>query len=379
MNQLNKKIKILHIINSLGMGGAENWLRYVLKYINKAKYQIDILVHEKKQGYEEEIKQQYNFNVIHVPFSNNLWKYGKDFCAILKCHGPYDIIHSHLAIAGFHAFWGHKSRVPVRLAHSHTGDKELETATLVKKIGMQVSKYLIQRYATAGIAVSEVSAERFGREWKKDPRWRILYCGIDLIPFKEQNSGGILRQMLNIPPDDLVVGHVGRFTSEKNHLFLLDIFKHVLEKQPNSCLLLIGDGPLRHECMRKAASMGIDRKVVFSGIRDDVEKLMLQVMDIFMLPSLYEGLPLVLLEAQAAGLPCILSEPVTEEADVIKPLMKRLSLNEKAEAWADAAVNGKNLREKISPSEAMSLMEKSRFNIAISSRELTDYYDFLLK
>jgi glycosyltransferase involved in cell wall biosynthesis len=370
-------LRVLHILNSLGFGGAESWLRHLLHCSDQSKYLIDIMVHEERPGYAEEIKN-YGGEIILCPYSINPLRYGKNFKNLLRLHGPFDIVHSHLGMGGFHAWWAHQAGVPVRVVHNHTDDRELIKSSIIKKIGIKASQYLISQYATAGIAVSQAAANRFGKSWGTDSRWRILYCGIDLVPFKKSDNLIKVRQKLGIPTDYLVVGHVGRFTQEKNHTFLLDIFLKLLDFEPNSLLLLVGDGLLRPDIEVRAKNLGIEGKVMFTGIRQDVEELMLGAMDVFLLPSLYEGLPLVLLEAQAAGLPCIISNIITEEAAVVCPLMKRLSLTQNPAIWARKIIDCRNVKRNPETDNHLKLMEDSEFNIRNSSLKLFNLYNELI-
>jgi glycosyltransferase involved in cell wall biosynthesis len=378
MQTRKRKIRILHVLHSLGFGGAEKWFLHMLNHIDTRRYQIDVMIHEERDGYADEIKKL-GANIITCQFSALPWVYGKAFRGILRRFGPYDIMQSHLATAGFHCLWAYQEGVPVRLVHKHTDEGlELLQARVLKRIGVRVSHFLISRYATAGIAVSRSAAQLFGRRWEEDSRWQLLYLGIDSIQFRENLNPGKLRQELGIPDDSVVIGHVGRFTKEKNHEFLLDIFAKVLELQPQAVLLLVGDGPLRPEVEAKAKGMGLAGTVLFAGLRKDVPALMRGVMDVLVLPSLYEGLPLALMETQTAGLPSIISSKVTAEADIIKPLITRLPLNDSPRTWAQTIIQAANAGRVIKAEQALSIMEQSPFNIENSCKKLLEIYDDLL-
>ena len=370
-------MKILHILHSLGIGGAESWLRHLLRYRNREKYQIDVMIHEERLGYSEEIRNL-GGDIFLCPYSSNPLIYGKNFKNVLRREGPFDIVHSHMGMGGFHAWWAKQAGVPVRIVHNHTDDRELKNAGLQKKIGVIISKQLMFRYASAGIAVSQIASQRFGQNFASDDRWQILYCGIDLTRYEIQGKSQQLRPDLGIPMDSIVVGHVGRFNQQKNHVFLLDIFEKILQLEPNSILLLIGDGELRAEIENKAKTLGLAKNIIFTGVRKDVEKIMTGVMDVFLLPSLYEGLPLVLLEAQAAGLQCIISETVSEETDVIKPAIIRISLNKAPAYWAKLVIETIKTKGGLTQEESFKIMEKSKFNIKASSARIFELYDKLM-
>ena len=165
--------------------------------------------------------------------------------------------------------------------------------------------------------------------------------------------------------DKLVIGHVGRFQPAKNHSFLLDIFSLVHERRPDSALLLVGDGDLRAECEEKAAALGLSDSVIFTGNRSDVPEL-LQAMDVFAFPSVWEGLPVTLIEAQAAGLPCYVSSNVSGDADV-SPLIEHLPIGDAA-IWADKLLNAPPRRD------VTEYIVRAGFDARTSAEKMTELY-----
>jgi len=213
---------------------------------------------------------------------------------------------------------------------------------------------LLKIGATAGLGVSEKAAKSlFGDNWKTDTRWRVSHLGIDLEPFSRPVDSPKIRAELGIPEHAFVVGHVGRFFPQKNHTFLLDIAKQVCATKTEAMFLLVGDGPLRNAMEVKAEKLGIFRHVKFVGIRDDVVRLMKGVMDVLLLPSLYEGFPLVLMEAQAAGLRCFITDTISAETDIFPHLVTRLSLTDSASIWAESVTKGRRLAESEIQPDAM--------------------------
>ena len=236
-------------------------------------------------------------------------------------------------------------------------------------------KHLIISHATVGLAVSRKAAEAlFGSTWEADQRWRVLHCGLDLESFRCSVVYNTARTQLGLPEDAFVIGHVGRFVEVKNHGFLIQVLLELVKHEPKTYLLLVGDGPLRSAIEQQVTQAGLVDRVVFAGSRSDVPYLMLSAMDAFLFPSLYEGLGLVLIEAQAAGLACILSDVVPEEADIVKPLVYRLSLLQPAAVWAEAVLATRNVEPVIAPTAALEIVQKSVFNISRSVEQLEQIY-----
>jgi len=213
---------------------------------------------------------------------------------------------------------------------------------------------LIDRCATAGLAVSsEAAISLFGENWNADPRWRLSRLGIELEPFCCPVDCEETRSELRISPHAFVVGHVGRFFEQKNHEFLLEIAEVVCALRPEVIFLLVGDGPLRRKMEDRAKELGIHSRIRFAGVRGDIPRLMKGAMDVLLFPSLYEGFPVVLMEAQAAGLPCIISDVITEEIDLVPHLIHRLSLQADAARWAEFVAQSVPLDAKMPHIEAM--------------------------
>jgi glycosyltransferase involved in cell wall biosynthesis len=193
---------------------------------------------------------------------------------------------------------------------------------------------LLRRSATKGFACSTEAGEAlYGSSWRRDSRWSVFPCGIDLDPFREPARTS-LREELGIPRGSFVVGHVGRFVELKNHLFLVDIAQAAVALGSPIHFLLVGDGELREVIEQRVAERGLRSAFTFAGLRSDVAALMTSAMDAFVLPSRREGLPVVLVEAQAAGLPCLVADTVSPESKVVDGLLFWESLRASPEVWA---------------------------------------------
>ena len=237
-------------------------------------------------------------------------------------------------------------------------------------------KRWIHRHATTGLAASrEAALALFGESWEDDPRWTLLYCGIDLDPFRSQPDRDEVRRELRLPVGAIVVGHVGRFDEQKNHDFLIDIASAMARRSADIYYLLLGDGPLRERIRRKAERAGIADRVIFAGVRADVPRVMLGAMDLLFMPSHHEGLPLVLIEAQAAGLPCVISSVISPETDVVGHLIRRLPLSLSADEWAGEALNMLKLAQLKPGPTPVSAVVDSQFNILRCISSLKAVYE----
>jgi len=333
-----RPLRILHVVGRMQRGGVETWLMHVLRGIDRERFQMDFLVETTEPGAYDADARALGSNVIPCLDSHNPWRYRRHFAQVLREHGPYEVIHSHEHFFSGHLLrLAHAANVPIRIAHSHNDTSGQEAqAGLPRKAYVSLMKRWIARYATGGIAVSRNAAvDLFGTDWQRRPQHWLLPCGIDLTPFTSPIDQRAIRAEFGVPADAFVIGHVGRFVEQKNHSFLIDIFAAVAKRQPNARLLLVGEGPLRPEIEARVARAGLTAQVIFAGGRNDVPRLMRGTMDLFLLPSLYEGLPVVGIEAQAAALPFILSDTITREVVRFPDRTRFLSLASPPAVWAD--------------------------------------------
>jgi glycosyltransferase involved in cell wall biosynthesis len=377
MSRSESPIRILHVLGGMVRGGVETWLMHILRHIDRDRFRMDFLVHTTQPcAYDDEIRAL-GSQIIPCLDPPRPWFYARNLKRILRERGPYDIVHSHVHhYSGFVLRLAQQAGVPVRMAHSHNDTSSVEAdAGLMRRGYLTLMKRWIARHATVGLAASRLAAsDLFGPVWETDPRWQILHYGIDLTPFRNPVAPAAVRAELGIPAEAFVMGHVGRFVKQKNHAFLVDIAAEVAKREPMIRLLLVGDGPLRPVIEQKVIQKGLADQVVFAGLRPDIPRLMLGAMDVFVLPSLHEGLPVVGLEVQAARLPFVLSDVVAEELDEVKSLVRRLSLSLPASAWAEAILAVRDAAPAITQPDALAMMEKSSFNIQTSVKLLKETY-----
>ena len=371
-------IRILHVVGGMNRGGVETWLMHVLRNIDRDRFQMDFLVHtEKPCPYDDEARAL-GSKIIPCLSPSKPWLYGRNFKRILREYGPYDIVHSHVHhFSGYVLYLAKQAGVAVRIAHSHNDTSVIDAkAKLYRHLYLALTKWLINRYSTLGLSASrQVARVLFNTDEKTDPRWQILYCGIDLKPFYNPVDSVAVRAEFGIPPDAFVVGHVGRFEEQKNHNFLIEIATEIAKREPKMHLLLVGDGSLRSEIQQKVINNHLANCVTFTGLRSDIPQLMLGAMDMFLLPSTHEALGLVLIEAQAAGVPCVFSDVIPEEANAVKPLVRQVSLSKSASDWAEAAISAKSSALAITKANTLTILENSPFNISVSVQKLTEVYE----
>lgn len=310
--------KVIHVLGKLDAGGVESWLVNLLKNTDSKKIRHEFLLQKPGKGfYDEEII--FGGGKIHHCLNNgNPFIYSLNLYKILKLIRP-DIIHSHVHVfSGLVLFVAFLCGVKIRISHSHSDTRNKESkASVLRKIYIYIMKKLIGCFATHKLAVSEKAAECvYGLNWQMQKNITIMPCGIDISKFNPNLKDHTLRQQIGIPNDAFVIGHVGRFVEAKNHSFLIDVFNEVSQKNDNVYLVLVGNGPLLIEIQKKVEELGLKDKVKFLGLRKDVPILMLNIFDIFLFPSLWEGLPLTLVEAQLSGLYCLASKEITPQVDI---------------------------------------------------------------
>ena len=368
--------RILHVVYQMERGGAETWLMHVLRHIDRSRFRFDFLVHVAKQrAYDDEILSL-GGRLFHAPHPSKMWAYGRYVRRVLRDEGPFAAVHCHT-----HLFDGHVLRlsaragIPLRIVHSHNSAFDRPPG-LLHEMYARINRHWMTKYVTRGLACSEVAAvAEFGGRWKADPRWSILPYGHDFAPFRASFDPREVRRELGIPADARVVGHVGRFFPQKNHAFLVKIAREVVAHNPRVHFLLVGDDTLMPRIREQVAAAGIEKRVTFAGVRSDVPRLMLAAMDLFLFPSLHEGLPLALTEAQAAGLPCVCSDVITPESDVIPALIRRVPLAETAAAWAGIVQGILDSPTAITKADALAAVEESPFNLFKTIGQLERLYD----
>lgn len=321
-------IRVAHVMGKMLGGGVESVVMNYYRHIDRKRVQFDFLVDEDSTVVPRQEIESFGGRVFEVPPYQYSVAYGRALEGLFKSE-RWPIVHSHInALSVFPLRSAKRVGVPVRIAHSHsTGGK----GEHVKNVAKTVLRKFSNVYPTHRFACS-----RYAGEWLfgKDANFEVVYNAIELERFAfNADIRANMRADLGLDNDAFVVGHVGRFMPQKNHDFLIGVFAELVNLRPDSVLLCVGNGELRSAVEASVADRGLSDKVMFLGQRGDVNQFY-QVFDAFVLPSLYEGLCLVGIEAQVAGLPCFLSDRITREVNVTGTV--RFLPIEDVRAWVEA-------------------------------------------
>ena len=329
-------IRVLHVVGSMDRGGVETWLMNVLRGTDRTQVAMDFLVHRDARGaYDDEI-EALGARIWRCPGTDQPLGYARRFGRALEANGPYQIVHSHVFwYSGWVLYLARRAGVPTRIAHSHTGGMA-KTDAAWRRLYERTMRASIAANATAGFGISDAAGRAlFGTRWGVDPRWQLLLYGFDFSRFRIPVDRAAVRAKLGIPAGRRLVGHVGRFSAVKNHAFLVRVFRRLVDRGCDAHLLLVGGGELEHAIRRQVAELGLSDRVTLTGVQSDVAPL-LRTMELKLFPSHYEGLGIVLLEAQAAGIPTLAASAVPPEAAVVPGLVEYRPLADGEEAWAAA-------------------------------------------
>ena len=302
--------RILHVIGSMNMGGAENFIMNLYRNIDRNKYQFDFISHD--EGiFDNEIKKL-GGRIYYLKYINKIGplKYKKQLSDFFKKHCEYEIMHTHVdQTSGIVLDVARKYNFKKLIAHSHSTSN---SNNIIVKLYKNILQKKIIKYSTNKLACTEDSAKWLYKNNKSE----IINNGIDIDKYRFNNIyRDNIRDELNIPKEAIIIGHVGRFNEVKNHKMIIDIFINYHKNHFNSFLLLVGDGPLRENIQRDLENNEIKKYIKFLGIREDTNKIY-SAMDIFIFPSFYEGFPVTLIEASINGLPILASDTITKQVNI---------------------------------------------------------------
>jgi glycosyltransferase involved in cell wall biosynthesis len=364
-----KPIRIIYPLYDLQSSSLSNWLMGILRRLDPKHFKVDFLLHNPSPGYFAEEARDLGARIIYCPNPAALWTYIPEFKKIIRDYGPYGVIHCHMSNLSFHMMIAHDAGIPVRISHIH-----MEWLKGAKGIGLKpklkwlfyryLNPSLMIKYSSGILAVSKQAAQStLGPKIKSARNIEILPCGLELDDFDRNIDRGKIRQEFQIPESALVIGHAGRFSWEKNQSFLIKLAKEIEKVEPNMRLLLLGEGPLQEQIKVEAVKANLSQKVIFAGHRPDIPEIMRGAMDVFVFPSLFEGLGMALVEAQASGLPCIVSENILDEAICTDFLVQRISLEGPVQSWVSAILNTRGNNLEANRIRALEAIKNTFFNI----------------
>ena len=363
-------IRVLQVIGIMNRGGAEAMIMNLYRNVDRTRVQFDFVEHSQEHAAFDDEILGLGGKIYRCPryTGKNHLAYIKWWKAFLDKHaGEYRIVHGHIGSTASIYLGIAKHYGLFTIAHSHGANGSLSLKTAVYRTISFWTRYIADSFFACS---DQAGQDRYGLGVvKKVDQYRILNNAIDTQRFAFDLSirAGI-RKLFGYA-DELVIGHVGRFDVAKNQSFLLDIFSEIDKREPNAKLLLVGDGPLRKQIETKVAALGLSDRVIFTGVRSDVADLM-QAMDILVFPSKNEGLPVTLVEAQAAGLPCVISDSIPKDAVITKNLVTTLSLQDSPEKWAEHVLS----RKQEARSDHSEEVKAAGFDIRETAKWLEEFY-----
>ncbi len=367
-SEYNKPIKVLHIFNYFNQGGIENFVMNVYRNIDRSKIQFDFAFPTNKKGYFDDEAISLGANIYFFDSEKKSFlNYYRNLKRIIKKHGPYSAVHSHIYyFSGFILLIARLCGVKIRISHSHE-TKKGRKETLIRKLYENVMRKLIKANATNWLSCSDLAGQYvFG----ENIQYQVLYNGIDLNRFTFREAArNRIREELGITNKKVIL-NVGRFAEQKNHSFIIKIFKQLLESSEDYRLVMIGGGPLEENIREKCKEYNIIDKCIFLHNIQNTEDYYCAA-DVFLLPSLYEGMGIVCIEAQATGLPMVLSTEVTSEIKLTN-LVHYLNLNDSVVEWCERIE--KVIETRISRVDYNQQFIGSAFDIKSTVKDLTKIY-----
>ena len=338
-------IRILQVMGGMNRRGAESFIMNIYRKIDRSKVQFDFLVYtDDKQDFEDEINSL-GGRVIHMPCSSGFGaiKSIGMIRDVIRKYGPYKAIHAQ-TLMNIAYVWLAARKFPgvVRMAHSHNTRNRVVASGVVKTYEF-LAKFIIRHYSQIMFACGEDAGQYlFGKRFRRDGI--ILKNGIDLDVYTKLDKGAIaaIRKSLRLD-GQLVIGSVARFNKVKNHSFMLRIASALKKQGVSFLMVFVGNGPDEQNVRKNVENAGLQNEIVFAGLRSDIDNIM-HTFDVFLMPSHFEGNPVTLVEAQAAGLPCVITDNITDEMDMGLGLIHKLPLSERADTWASKIVEASKHR-----------------------------------
>lgn len=362
-------IRVLHSVSNMDRAGIETMLMNYYRHIDREKIQFDFLCNKKKPGaYDEEIYKM-GGKIYHTPGLNpaKYPQYLKYMKQLFESHKEYRIVEAHNGALGVYALHAAKvNKIPVRIFHAHGASITKDWKLPIKLVCKAMLPANMNYYFSCGIAAARCY---FGDKVVDNNDYELIPNAIEVERFIfDKKIRDTMRKKYGFENKN-IIGHVGRFMTQKNHSFLIDVFEKVAQQDKNAMLVLLGDGELQSEIQKKVSEKGLSDKVYFAGNVGNANEWY-NVFDIFVLPSIWEGLPVVGVEAQANDLPCIFSDTITTEIGLSEKA-EFLSLQESVSVWVQSILNGfKNSTRK----DNTQLITDNNYNIKYEAMKLQGRY-----
>jgi len=327
-------MRVLHVVGDMDCGGVATMIMSYYRQIDRRKVQFDFVVWKPgEQDFSSEIREL-GGRVFHVaaPAPVQVPRHVCDLVRTMRREGPFVAVHAHNMHHGAVALMAAAvAGIGVRVCHSHNSYENLRISFWRK------ARHTLMKMAIRTCSSSHAGRYLYGNHWAESGKATVLPNAFDIDPYVsfDRDKRMALRKELGVPERALVLGHVGRFASQKNHAFLVSVMKTLMSLDSDVYLVLVGDGPLRRQIENEVVSSGLEGRVRFLGMRSEIPQL-LNVFDVFVFPSLYEGLGIAVIEAQAAGVPCVVSSAVPSEVDLGLGLVKFLNLSGSLHEWCAA-------------------------------------------
>ena len=358
-------MKVLHVLRHFNHGGIECWLeRLMMAWPRDSRPEFHFALEESNFGVLAPRMQALGARLHHCPPPRQAAKAASSLLSVLADHGPFRAIHCHNHHASaFNLAVAAQLGIPIRASHSHADFRSAPgSKSGLRRCYAATARLALRALANVRLAVSKGAAADLFVGGAPDVE--LLPCGIDFQPFFDPSAHRDASRFTLI--------HVGRLVPEKNHSFLLKVVRELARHEPGTQLWLVGDGPLRSSLVAESASLGITDRVHFWGARNDIADLLASA-DVFVFPSISEGLGLAAIEAQAAGLPVVLAQHLPEELDVFPSHCFRLALDLPIEQWVNSILNSRDLAP-LSSAERLARLAQSEFSIHANVRSLSQVY-----
>lgn len=359
-------IRILHSVSNMDRAGVETMLMNYYRHMDREKVQFDFLANKPKIGdYEEEIKEM-GGRIFRTPGYKSYNKYLKYMKKLFADHPEYKIIHTHNGSLMIYALKTAKEcNIPVRIAHAHATAIPRDFKKPIKMCVKPFIKFAANHYWGCSDAAGEFYFTK--KRWHNSDN-QLIHNAIELDKFAyNEQSRARLREQYGLT-DKFVIGNIGRFTWQKNHKKLIDVFYEIHKQNPDARLVLVGVGELENEMKAQISALNMTDAVVFTGLQTNVEEWY-SVFDVFVMTSHYEGLPVVGIEAQASDLPCFFTDTITPEVKILEKT-QFLGLNDEPKVWADAILSC-NITKRESRYEEM---KNAGYDIKTEAKRMEDMY-----